>query len=307
MKKALIALFLGVFVLELAGCGGPVVEIPPAHVAKKSTPSGLQEGIIPPSKIRLDKFCRICDSLIIAEASDHGVKETMTIFMPQDKLNMKVDVRGVFSISSNEANVEKIFARISAEPISKRVSLISMNKVYNTYGAPVVREAVRTVMTKYTIMQVMENRDAISQELAKMVRQRLAATPISVIRFGLADVQPPEVIVKAQEEATKREIEIRRAEADKMVKLKEAEAALEVAKKQQEVDLKEAETQVLVAKKLAEGVSPAWIAQRGLKVLESLKDGNHVIVLPTTAFQNPAVMLGAMNSAFSKAPVNGGK
>lgn len=310
MKKSIQSLIgVALVAIFLTGCG-QVVEVPPAHVAKKSTPSGLQEGIIPPSKIRLP-FCffpgQICQNLILSEAPDYGVKEEMTIFMPKDKLNLTVDVRGVFSISSDESNVEKIFSRITAESIDDRVSIIRMTRVYKTYGAPVVRSAVRSVIRKYSIMEVMENSENISQELAKVVREKLKTTPISTIRFGLADLQPPKVIVDAQEAATKREIEIRQAEANKLVLLKEAEAALEVAYKQQEVDLKEAETQVLVAKKLAEGVSPAWIAQRGIKAIEKLENGNHVILMPTEAFNNPAVMMGVMNKSLSRAPMQGGQ
>jgi regulator of protease activity HflC (stomatin/prohibitin superfamily) len=299
MKKFLLLLFMLPVVLGLTGCG-EVVEIPPAHVGKKSTPSGLQEGIIPPSKIRFDFFCWICDNIILAEASDYGVKETMKIFMPKDKLNVDLDVRGVFSVSNNEQNVEQVFARLTAQKISDRVSKISMSEIYKTYGEPVVREAVRTVVTKYSIMQVMENRESISLELSKEVRKRLKTTPITTVRFGLADVQPPSVIVTAQEAAKKREIEIQQAEADKQVKLKEAEAALEVAIKQQEVDLKEAETQVLVNKKLAEGVTEAWVTQRSLKVLEKLQNGNNVILIPTEAYKNPATMIGIMNKALNK-------
>jgi hypothetical protein len=290
------------FSSTLTGCG-KVVEVPAAHVGKKSTESGLQEGIIPPSKFRLKGFCWTCDNLILCEASDYPVKETMKIFMPKDKLNLDVDVRGIFSISASESNVEKIFARIPAEPVNDRVSKISMKRVYATYGSPIVREAVRTIITRYTIMEVMENRDAISQELVGLVTKRLRTTPLTTMRFGLADVQPPAIIVKAQEAATKREIEIRQAEADKMVRLKEAEANLEVATKQQQVDLKEAETQVLVAQKLAQGVSPAWALQRGMKVLEKLENGNHVILLPMEAFKNPALMMGIANKAFSKQTV----
>ena len=149
-------------------------------------------------------------------------------------------------------------------------------------------------------MQVMENREEISAELSKKVRARLKSTPITTIRFGLADVQPPKVIVDAQEAAKKREIEIQKAQADKIIKLTEAEAALEVAIKQQDVDLKEAETQVLVNKKLAEGVTQAWVTQRSLKVLEKLQNGNHVILMPTEAYSNPAMMVGIMNKAMSQ-------
>lgn len=303
MKRISGLILATVLAAFLAGCGVSV-EVPPAHVGKLSTESGLQENVIRPSKFRLEGFCYNCDSLILAEASDYGVKESMLIYMPKDQLNLSVEVRGVFSISSAKDNVEKIFTRVSADPVPEqsRVRLIPMTKVYTIYAKPVIRETIRSLLTKYTIAQVMENRDAISTELAQEVRKRLAATPITTIRFGLADIQPPSVIVKAREKAKEREIAIQQAEADKQVALKRAEAALEVAVKQQQVDLKEAETQVLVNQKLAEGVNDAFVAQRWLKVMEKLSENpeGRVIILPYEAVKNRSLLMGTFNRALAQ-------
>lgn len=284
----------------LVACGDPV-EVPPAHVGKLSTPSGLQEGIIPPSKLRLDSLCVTCDSLILVEASDHPIKESMPIFMPKDTLNLTVEVRGTVSISADEQNVEKIFDRVSSESTTnERVKIIQIETVYAVYGQPVIREVVRSIITKYEIAQVLQNRDALSLELTAAVREKLKDSPLTLPQFGLADIQPPPVIVAAQESAKEREIAIDRAEADKQVKLKEAEAALAVAIKQQEVDLKEAETQVLVEKKLSESVSQAFVTQRSLRVLEMLaKSENKVFFLPMEAMKNPALVMGIVNEGFA--------
>lgn len=302
MKK-----FLGFIILFLlAGFGvlsfGTLVEIPPAHVGKLSTKNGLQKGVIPPSKIRLSNACLVCDNLILAEASDFPIKESLMIYMPKDQLNLKVDLRGTVTISAEKANVNQIFDRVTAEPTeSSRVKLIPLDNVYAIYAQPTIREVVRSALTQYSIAEVMENRAKVSEELTKLIRARLGETPISIKLLGLADVQPPEVIVRAREAAKEREIAIQRAEADKQVKLKEAEAALEVANKQQQVDLKEAETQVLVNQKLAEGVNAAFVTQRWLKVMDQLSRNSEgkVIILPFEAMKNPAVLMGASQEAFA--------
>lgn len=302
MKRILVVLAIVVVMPLLAACG-TTVEVPPAHVGKLSTKSGLQDGIIQPSKLRLSDMCLTCDNLILAEASDYPIKEEMPIFMQQDTLNLNVEVRGTAAISSDEANVEKVFARVPSLPVdgNDRVSKISMQTVYVTYAQPIIRETTRTVVTKYNIQQVMENRDAIGQEIWQAVRERLKATPITMTQFGLADVQPPGVIVKAQEAAKSREIAIQQAEADKQVALKVAEAAYEVAVKQQQVDLKEAETQVLVEEKLSRSVNRAFIAQRSLRVLEELaKSQNKIMFLPLETFANPALILGAVNNGLNE-------
>ncbi len=297
--RLLMVLSVIVTTLSVVACGTPV-EVPPAHVGKLSTSSGLQQGIIQPSKLMLGDLCRNCDSLILAEASDGSIKEEMQIFMPQDQLNLKVEVRGTVAISPHEQNIEAVFARVPAAAIEgqSRVRLIRLPVVYSIYAQPIVREVTRGVITKYRIDHIMTNRDAVSQEVWATIREKLAKTPIAFTQFGLADVQPPDIIVKAQEAAKEREVGIARAEADKMVRMKQSEADYEVALKQQQVELKEAETQLLVDQKIS-NVSPAVIAQRSLRVMSEIaKSGNQVFVLPSEMFRSPAMLVGFSQQVF---------
>jgi hypothetical protein len=220
----------------------------------------------------------------------------MKIYMPKDKLNLDiVEVRGTYAITSDAANVNKIFDRITAAKKSDRLYFISIAQVYATYAEPIIRETTRTVLTQYKIDYVMQNRETVGAELAKAIKLKLKGTPITPLYVGLADLQPPEVVINAQIKAKEREIAITEADNDKQVRLKIAEGDLEVANKQQEVDLKEAETQVLVAKKLAKGVSPAFIAQRALKVMEKMATSNNkVFFMPLEAMTNPAMLIGAL-------------
>lgn len=288
--------------LIFLGACGERVEVPPAHVGKISSENGLQEDVIPPSKFRLESFCWTCDNLILVEASDYSIQEEMQIYVPKDQLNLIVDVRGIFSISPETSNVNKVFARVTAKPYEDkpdRIKIITMERVYDTYARQVIREKVRSLLAEYSINQIMENREEISTSLFQEIRDDLSEMPITAIRFGLADVQPPDVIVRAREAAKEREIAIQQAEADKQVKLKEAEAALEVAKKQQQVDLKEAETQVLVNKKLAEGVNDAFVTQRWLKVMEKMAENPdaNTFILPAQAINNPSLMMAINQKA----------
>ena len=281
------------------GCG-EFVEVPPAHVGKILTKSGYQQGLKTPSRFRLPYDFWNPPKLILAEASDHGIREQMKVFMPKEKLNLSFDVRGTFAIAADEKKIESIFDRLvpSKTGPSDSVRSIGFQQVYTTYAQQVIRKRAREIVAQYTIQQVLENRESISTQLLAAIREDLVHTPITVTVFGLADVQPPKVIIDAQEAAKKREIEIQEAEADKLVKLTEAEAALAVAKKQQQVDLTEAETQVLVNNKLAEGVTQAFITQRALKVLEAMANSrNKVFLIPNEALTNPAMLLGITNQA----------
>lgn len=302
MKKIILFLLILFAIPFVIASFGTAVEIPPAHVGKLSTKNGLQQGVIPPSTIRLSNLCLTCDKVILAEASDYPMQESLVIYMPKDQLNLKVDLRGIVTVSSGEENINQIFDRVTAKLTdSRRVRLIPLSSVYSIYAQPIIREVIRSALTKYSIAEVMASRAKVSAELTELIRSKLSTTPISIKQLGLADVQPPEVIVRAREAAKEREIAIQRAEADKQVKLKEAEAALEVAKKQQQVDLKEAETQVLVNQKLTEGVNEAFVTQRWLKVMEQLSrnTSGKVIILPYEAIKNPSLMMGVSNYSLS--------
>lgn len=296
MKIACIAVLVALC-LVLCGCPGcgSLVEVPPAHKGKVLTASGYQKGIKSPSTFRLPFEFSTRPKLVIAEVSDQGKEEVMEVFMPEDSLVLRFDIRGTFAVPNEEAKLDMIFDRLTAEPTKadSNIKRIDFDQVYNTYAMQVIRTRAREVITRHKIEFVLKNMDAVSKEMVDAIRVDLKNTPISISMLALANVKPPDVIMKAQEKAAEREIAIQQAEADKLVKLKEAEADLEVAKKTQQVELIQAETQVLVDKKLAEGVSEAWLRQRGLAVLEKLAAGdNKIIFLPTEALSNPAVMIG---------------
>ena len=283
------------------GCGIRV-EVPTAHVGKIKTANGLSKDMKAPSSFRLPLgWFRAKPELIIVETSHFAKEENMELFMPKDKLKLNFDIRGTFSVSKSNANdvFENLVATQSDE---NRVLEISAAKVYDVYGKQVIRTKARSVLSKYTIKEILDNMDGISLEIKNACQAELDSAPLDIIRIGLANVKLPSVIVDAEENAKKREVAIQQAEANKQVSLKESEAALEVALKQQEIDLLEAETQVLVDKKLAEGVSEAFITQRSLKALEKLSTSNNktIILLPYEAMKNPALLLGAMQEVNAK-------
>ncbi len=305
MNKRIIGLLVVILALVALGCGY-TTEVPPAHVGKIQESGGLSEKNIPPSKVRLTNWCLKCPDLILAETSDHRESESLRIFMPIEQLNLEVEVTGIFQIRPDQADA--VFARIPAEKVPDtdlRVSVISMEKVYDTYAAQVVREATRSFLSDYKSQEIISNREVLGAELHKLVREKLKDTPIQATQFGFADIQPPLIIVAANEEAKKRSIEIEKAKADKLVALEQADARVEVARKNQEADLIEAETQVLVNLKLAESVSDAFIAQRSLRILSDLaKSGNTIWVLPVEALGDNAIKFAMFSERYAPTGVS---
>lgn len=290
--------------LLFTSCGYRV-EVTSTEVGKIKTEDGFQSGIKKPSSFRLPVVGPggVLNYLYTVETCDQAFAEPMTVFMPEDQLNLEFELRGTLSIKDDESTVNYILDNVTAKGTSnERKKCVPFIDVYNTYGQQIVKTAAREVIAGKSIEFIMANRESVSTDIEAAMRLALKDTPFTLLRAHLADVQPPGVIIKAKEKAKEREIAIQQAEADRQVRMKEAEADLEVARKRQEVDLIEAETQVLVEQKLKEAVSPAYIAQRGLKILDDIaKSDNAIVLLPTEALTNPAVMIGVVDQMMSAA------
>lgn len=298
--RLLISTFLTICTAILLTSCGKRVEVPTAHIGKIKTASGLEEGLKYPSSFRLPFSLVAKNELILVETSHFPIKETIKLFMPKDKLNLTFDIRGTMYITPEQS--EALFDRIPAKKVSRSVQVISSDRVYTTYGQQLIRSKVRSIISRYSIPQLMDQREMVNGELAKEIQELFDGKkyPLGVIQFGLADIQYPDVIVQAQEVAKEREVAIDTAEAQKQVRLKEAEAALEVARKQQEIDLLEAQTQVLVEQKLNEAVNAAFIQQRALKILDKMATNpNKTFILPSEAFSRPDMLMGVYGKAFN--------
>ena len=275
---------MAAMVIGLSACGAKV-EVPPAHVGKVLTKNGYAPNTIKPSKFRLPKCWTYCDKLVVMEANDTGFGETLTIFMPEDKLNLTVDVRGTLTIPTDNKTVNSIYDRVVSEPIHSQLAIIRAETVYRTYGQQALRGIVRSELTKYDIATIMSNRESISQNIHAALEKKLGSTntPLKVSRFELADIQPPKVIVTAQEDAKRREIDIQKAEADAQVDMVKAERDLEVAKATRLVEREKAEAIAEQNRIAASSITPQLLAYRKLEVAERIytelaKSSNTIIV-----------------------------
>ena len=295
---------VGFIVVFLAGCGLPV-DVPNAYVAKKKTPQGLQDGVIYPSSFRLDAcFREPCDRIILLENPDYQFEESLDFVVPADKLKLSVDIRGRLRLrTGSEDAINLVFSRVPGTSVegSSRISQIHFQQVYLRYARDIIRTVVRAELSENSIATNISNREILGVSLGQAVEKALEQTPVELTYLGIAKMDPPEVILAAEIKAKEREIAIKEANAQKQIDLAKAEAREEVARKNQAADLIEAETQVLVNTKMAEGVSEAWALQRGLKILEQIAaSDNKVILLPTEALTNPAVMIGVNNQALKQ-------
>ena len=281
--------------VSAVGCGTRV-EIPPAHSGVLLNSSGIVEDVKGPSTFRLpvNFFGMNPHSLVILEQSVQQKVDSMSLFMPKDRMMMDFDYRGRFSISNNKEKLQFSLDRMETMPHGQtgKVDVIDFDNVWETYGDQITMTTTRRVLAKYSIEYVTKNRKSVNEELFRELNIDLASTPIACAEFGLSGVQPPALIVEAQKLAKEREVEIQSAIANKIVRITEAESALEVAKKKQMNDLLEADTQRQVGLRLTKGVNRAFVQQRALGVLQQIaRSDDRIIIYPKEALENPSLMM----------------
>ena len=290
--------------VALSACGD-IAEVPPAHTGKILTKNGFKPENIPPSKFRLEFCYWYCDKLILAELSDTGMKEPFVLFMPRDQLNMSFDIRFTMSVRNDERSIDSIYSRIPAENSPEALEgldahgVIRSLRVYETYGQPVLREVVRTVVAKYEINQVASSRETINAEVYEAVIAALDGTPVSVKRLAFADIQFPEVIVNAKIKAAERRTNIQQAEADKQVMLVNMQTKLERAKADRAVRREIA----LAAKEenaiFAQSATDEYLKYKHLEVLGTLARNPNTVFVPYAALDSLGLSQRIFNPASS--------
>lgn len=287
--------------IGLTACGKSY-EIPPAHVGKIYGSTGPQEGILKSSKGRLPMCVFICDNIVLLEASDQMFKEDLEIFMPQDKLLLQYDVRGIVQIDDdNKDTINRIFDRVTAsDTAEERIKRIDLEQVYQIYVQNNIRTITRSVLSKYTIAQVLENPDMIAKEMQDQLNVVLKNSPVKVIQFGVARLTPPKVIIAAQETAQERRIQIERAQAEKEILLKRAEADYEVAEKDRAIRILKARTTKEENEIIAASVTPQWIQFRNLEVMESIGKSESTVFFPYQMMDSVGLNNRVMNTTGGK-------
>lgn len=276
----------------LAGCFGQKVEVPPAHVGKISTKNGYKDGYITTSKFRLDWCVAYCDKLVLLNVSDGAYTEPMNLFMPQDRLEMKFDLRMTLAI--DPSSYDSLYNRVT--PVShERMDHIPLKSVYDTYAKQIVRSEMRSFLSEFSIAEIVSSRESInaqlSERLANVVNER---TPFIVRYAGLADVQYPPVIVKAQENAAERREMIQQEEAQLEISKVQLERELQEERLRRAIEVEKAEAEAQVNKILADSVTPEYITYRNLNALDSIAKSSNKVFVPNELLGTMAgqVMLG---------------
>jgi len=277
-------------ITSLSGCfWGEKVEVPPASTGMVLGKNGYEGDLIPPSRFRLDWCLLNCDKLVVIEAGDVGMKEEMTVLMPKDNLDLGVDVRFTLALTEDRNQILSVFDRVVPQRLPSENFGTTLVNIYDTYGKSIVRNVVRTTLSNYSINEIANNQGAVSEELRMEVSKALQRTPLEIKQFGLANIRFPSIITEAREAAQSRKIDIEKAEADAQVKIREAQARLEVTRAEREADLLAAQTISEQNQILADGVTPEVLRYMELEVLKKMAENQNAVFFPVDMMGSQAL------------------
>lgn len=241
--KNVFKLFVALMIVAFLAACGKRVEVPPATVGKIMTKDGYQEGVISTSKFRLPFCYMYCDNLVLLDVSDKTKREPLTVFIPEDKLNLEVGIQVTLSLAGSK--VEPLFNSIRPDSSENdRVSLISWDQIYNTYAQQIVLTETREYLSQYSIAEIASSLEKVNSDLRVALQKRLEErTPFTVRYVGITHIKYPDIIVKAQENAAERRERIQQEEAQLEISQVELQRALKEAQLQRQIDVEKAEAE----------------------------------------------------------------
>jgi regulator of protease activity HflC (stomatin/prohibitin superfamily) len=270
-----------VIAAALGGCIlGEKVEIPPASVGMVLGKNGFQGDIIPPSRFRLPVCLSQCDKLVVIEAGDTGMTESMSVLIAQDNLDLNIDVRFTLALSKEKSQILSVFDRVVPVQLQSGGYGTTLDQVYSVYGQSIVRSVTRAELSKYTIAEIAANQGAVSAKLMVAVSDALEKTPLEIKQFGLAKIKFPATITEAREAAQSRKIAVETADANAQVLIREAQGRLEVTRAERAADILAAETIADQNLILANGVTPEVLRYMELEVLKEMAKNKNAVFFP---------------------------
>lgn len=265
LSNILKASALALAVSLTVGCGQKV-EVPPGHVAKIMTKDGYQETLIPSSMFRLPFCTTYCDKLVVLDTTDRRYSERLEIFIPKDKLNIKLNIDATLRVDGGKA--KNLFAQLpQSAGATSQDSLITGATVYNTYGKQVMEAEVRSYLTQFSIGEISSNIEKINTDIRLILQKVMSErTPFVVVNAGFTNIEFPPTIVNAQIASAERREAVAKEEAQLEVSKVTLERELKEAQLQRQIEKEKAETEAIKQRAVAESITPQYLKMRELEV-----------------------------------------
>jgi len=284
MKKGLMFLVLVAGLFFMTGCSNKE-RVPSGDVGKILTSNGFAPEILQPGAYIIcgitDKLIGKCyNELILLDMSEGQFTEVVTTRM-KDNMNLKADhIRIRVTIKRDPKIINSIFNQLKPNKNNE----ITLKQVYNTYGKLIVTRDVREVLSKYTIDEVRLNYARISAEIYNKIKKDFANTPLLVLDFSVGRFVYPKTYEKMVELAKQKQVEIKKIEAENIIKLKKAKADMELAKARYAIKMQEAKRIADYNKMIGKSVTPQLLELRKLevqeKMMDNLKGNPNVVYMP---------------------------
>lgn len=256
--------------LALTACGESV-QVPPAHVGKIMGRDGYQANLIPTSQFRLPWCFTYCDKLVLLDVSDKSNYERLSIFIPEDKLNLGVEIRTTLSVSPKRT--EELFSSRSPTKVDGSVYLINGDDIYRTYAAQIIQAEAREYLSTMSIAEIASSNEKVNADLRQRISKALTArTPFDVRYVGLTKIEYPKIITDAQEAAAERREAIQTEESQLKIAKIRLERELEEARLRRAIEIEKAETEAAAQRKLAESVDPRVLELRKLEIQRTIAE-----------------------------------
>jgi regulator of protease activity HflC (stomatin/prohibitin superfamily) len=227
MKKSILLLSA---ILLLASCQNVVKNIPSGYVGKTLTPTGFSDLILESGQVDLGdtKSDGTFSSLVLLEVTTTTIKETFisngTIAgeegdrrcRTKDGAPVAVDVFVQVAVPQDKKLRDGIFSMISPRQSSDaRVSVISVNDVYNQFAKMTIRGNVRSIFAKYAnVDSVYAHYSAVNAEISLMIIKVIkdSKAPFEILNAQLSSVLEDPTILESKNKLVAAQNEVAAAE-----------------------------------------------------------------------------------------------
>jgi regulator of protease activity HflC (stomatin/prohibitin superfamily) len=271
MKKMMIVMtcLVGMF---MVGCKS---EVPQGRVGRIKTRDGWNKEILVPGY----HACYGWDKMYTMQTTEARATEELNVLVG-GKVNLTVSIAVRFSIDIEKTDqIRDTFERVQVNEMKH----ISNSALYSIYLQPIVQSVPRGVIgEKADIETVVSNRRDILLQIRKEVIERAKETPIKISGVEITNWDWPKSITNAQERLVQIQLQEKEAEARVRARLKEAEGELKVAEAQKLVAMKEAEAIAESNKIIGESLkqNPAYLQWHTVKAMsEAAKGPNNSFIL----------------------------
>lgn len=292
MKKAKIFTMVLTLVAVIGFTGCSKKEVPQGYVGKIMDTNGFQEEILQPGWYHMG-FFTIHKKMIYLQTSEGRFTEKVTIRM-KDNMDLIADhVRVRVKVNKDPKVLNTLFNSLPA----KNGKVITLNQMYQTYGNLVVTRDLREILSKYTLDDVRLNYSRIVAEVSKKIKEDFKATPLVLLDINVGRFVYPKVYNEAILQAKKKELEIKKAQAEAAIQVEKMRAKEKIAKAQYNVKMQEARRIADYNKMIGNSVSPQLLKLRQLEVqqalVENLQGNQNTVYMPLPMMNDSSFLLNS--------------